>query len=191
MQYIKTRTSDFHKDLWGYIILPVAIALFLALISAPVWAGSSTLTWTLPTASEQCTSDASVPDIVSTEVWQLMHTGGPTDTTVTFDGLVPGDYTYVTSVTDTGGLVSRFSGTATKSVDSLTVEDDKAYIVIQSGGQFIAFIVGTVPVGTVCDPDSMMKGEFDFLPFTGYGVPVADVTITGDTEPRLALAVCH
>ena len=82
------------------------------------------------------------------------------------------------------------SNSAEKAVGDLLVNDDKAYTVVQSGGQFVAFIIGTVPVGTVCDPGSMVKGLFDFLPFTAYGVPVADVTITGDTEPVMVVATC-
>jgi len=36
-QYVKTRTSDFHKDLWGYIILPGLLFLVVALAFAPLW----------------------------------------------------------------------------------------------------------------------------------------------------------
>jgi hypothetical protein len=71
------------------------------------------------------------------------------------------------------------------------VSDDKAYTVVKSGGKFVAFIIGTVPVGTVCDPDNMVKGLFNFLPFTGYVVPLTDVTVTGDVEPSAAVAVCQ
>jgi len=38
MQYLKTRTSDYHKDLWGYVIFPALLVLFIALLSSPAWA---------------------------------------------------------------------------------------------------------------------------------------------------------
>lgn len=165
--------------------------IFLLTFVVPMaYAGDAVLTWELPTGTEQCTVGTETPVIASTEVWQLVHVGGPTDTEATLTGLVPADYTYTTSVTDDQGRVSRLSGQVTKTVDSLLVDDDKAYTVVQSGGKFVAFIIGTVPVGTVCDASSMVKGEFDFLPFTAYGVPVADVTITGDTEPVMVVATC-
>jgi len=41
MQYLKTRTSDVHKDLWGYIIIPGLIFLFIFLLTAPLWSSSS------------------------------------------------------------------------------------------------------------------------------------------------------
>ena len=166
------------------------LILMLTFVAPIVWAGDAVLTWELPTGTEQCTAGTEAPVIASTEVWQLVHVGGPTDTGATLSGLVPGDYTYTTSSTDDQGRVSRLSNQATKTVDTLNVDDDKAYTVVQSGGQFVAFIIGTVPVGTVCDPNSMVKGLFDFLPFTAYGVPVADVTITGDTEPVMVVATC-
>lgn len=167
------------------------LGVLLLLFAAPVMAGNVVLSWMLPTGSESCVEDSTVPVLASIEVWQLVHTGGPTDITVTLSGLTPGDYTYISSVTDEAGVVSRVSQQATKTAGDLVVNDDKAYTVVQSGGQFVAFIIGTVPVDTVCDPNSMVKGLFDFLPFTAYGVPVADVTITGDLEPVMVVATCH
>jgi hypothetical protein len=83
------------------------------------------------------------------------------------------------------------SGTATKTIGPLTVADEKAYTVVKSGGTFVAFIIGTVPVGTECDADGMVRGKFNFQPFTGYIVPVSSVTITGDVEPSAVVAVCQ
>ena len=73
----------------------------------------------------------------------------------------------------------------------LTVTDDKAYTVVKSGGGFVAFIIGTVPVGTECDAENMVKGKFNFLPFTGYAVPMSSVTVTGNIEPSAVVAVCQ
>lgn len=167
------------------------IALLLIFFVPLAYSGETTLTWQLPTGTEQCTAATLAPVIASTEVWQMVAQGGPTDTTAVLTGLEPGDYTYITSVTDTAGLVSRLSNAATKTIDTLLVADNRAYTVVQSGGNFVAFVIGTVPVGTVCDAGSMVRGQFNFGPFTGYGVPVADVTITGDTEPVMVVATCR
>lgn len=163
----------------------------LLLIAPTAYAGNAVLTWTLPTGTETCQDNNTAPTLAETQIWQLVATTGPTETTYTVTDLIPGDYTYVTSAVDDVGNVSRLSNSADKTVDSLLVNDDKAYTVVQSAGKFVAFIIGTVPVDTVCDADSMVKGEFDFLPFTAYGVPVDDVTITGDTEPVMVVATCH
>ena len=167
------------------------IIILLTLLAPLAHAGETTLTWTLPTGSEVCQAEVTAPDIASTEIWQLVAQGGPTDTTATLTGLVPGAYTYIASVTDVSGSVSRVTDAVEKTIDSLVVNDIKAYTMVQSAGNFVAFIIGTVPAGTVCDPNSMVKGQFNFLPFTAYGVPVADVTITGDTEPNLVVATCQ
>lgn len=158
---------------------------------ATAQAGETTLSWTLPTGSEQCVADSTVPAIAATQVWQLVSETGPTETSVTLTGLLPGDYTYISSVIDESGTVSRLSGSATKTIGPLTVADDKAYTVVKSGGTFVAFIIGTVPVGTECDADGMVRGKFNFQPFTGYIVPVSSVTITGDVEPSAVVAVCQ
>jgi len=167
------------------------LLLSFLLASSAAHAGNAVLTWELPTGTEVCSDDATVPVLAATQIWQLLATLGPTETTYTVNGLVPGDYTYVAASVDDAGQVSRMSESASKTVDSLLVNDDKAYTVVQSGGSFVAFIIGTVPVDTVCDANSMVKGLFNFLPFTAYGVSVDDVTITGDTEPVMVVATCH
>jgi len=167
------------------------LLLILLLIVPVAHAGNAVLTWELPTGTEVCTDNSTPPILASTQIWQLVATTGPTETTYTVTDLIPGDYTYTTSAVSDAGDVSRLSNAADKTVNSLLVNDDKAYTVVQSGGNFVAFIIGTIPVGTVCNANSMVKGLFNFLPFTAYGVPVDEVTITGDTEPVMVVATCH
>jgi hypothetical protein len=82
------------------------------------------------------------------------------------------------------------SALATKTVGPLLTVTDKAYTVVKSGGGFTAFIIGTVPLGIECDENNMVKGEFNFQPFTGYAVPIQDAIITGDIEPSAVVADC-
>jgi len=148
-----------------------------------------TISWTLPIENEDGTP---LENLAGVRIFRQVHdTEDPTVTSWTGDWLPPGEYRYVSTAYNTEGVESVFSNDAFQVIGPLEVSDDKAYTVAQSGGNFVAFIIGTVPVGTECDENSMVKGLFNFLPFTGYSVPVADVTITGNTEPVMVVAVCH
>lgn len=184
------RTIRYGFLLLFYLILMIALFALPGLVRT-AFAGDATLTWQLPTGSEQCTNDSTVPVIASTEIWQLVASLPGDATTHTLTGLEPGEYTYVASVTDEQGQTSRFSGTTSKTVESMNVVDDRAFTVFQSGGTFVALVIGTVPVGTVCETSSMVRGQFNFEPFTGYSVPLESVTITGDTEPVMVVAQCQ
>ena len=37
LEYLKTRHSEFHKDLYGYVILPGLVVITVALLLAPLW----------------------------------------------------------------------------------------------------------------------------------------------------------
>jgi len=190
--YLETRHDEWKLDLWGYIIIPGCIVLVLLLLSAPVWAEDVTVSWQAPTGTEECAAGTVDPILAGYRILQVVASiDDPAQLSHVFPGQLPGEYTYLSTAIDTEGNESRLSNEAIKTVTSFQVSDDKAYTVAQSDGKFVAFIIGTVPVGTACNPDSMVKGEFDFLPFTAYGVPVTDVTITGDTEPVMVVATCH
>jgi len=148
-----------------------------------------TLSWTLPIEN---TDGTPLENLAGVRIYRQVHdTEDPTVTSWTADWLPPGTYRYVSTAYTTEDVESIFSNDVFSVIGPLEVSDDKAYTVAQSGGNFVAFIIGTVPVGTACDENSMVKGLFNFLPFTGYSVPVADVTITGNTEPVMVVAVCH
>lgn len=36
-QYVLTRTSEVHRDLWGYILIPGAFFMGVALLTYPIW----------------------------------------------------------------------------------------------------------------------------------------------------------
>ena len=172
------------------IFFLIACCVVAYLYFATAEAGETTVSWALPTASEVCTEDAVVPAIQSTEVWQLVSRTGPTIETATFTGLLPGDYEYISSITDTGGIVSRLSGSTIRTAGPMVTTTTEAFTVVKSGGEFVALTVGTVPLGTVCDENNMFKGKLNFQPFTGYAVPVSSVTVTGDIELTAAFADC-
>jgi hypothetical protein len=173
-------------------ILALAIVLYLAYCIKEAVADEATVSWTAPTESEACVADSTPADPEFYNIYQLVGQVAHPITTFSTGPLPPGDYSFISTTVQAGtGLESRVSPPATKTVGPLTVVDDKAYTVVKSGGKFVAFIIGTVPVDTECDADNMVKGLFNFLPFTGYVVPVASVTITGDVEPSAVVAVCH
>jgi hypothetical protein len=166
------------------------ITTLILLLATPAFAGNATLTWQEPTGTEQCTNTSETPVLASTQIWQLVATLPVGTTEYTFEGLEPGEYTYTASVTDTEGRVSRLSNGTTKTVDTFSVIDERAFTLIQSGGNLVALVVGTVPLGTACNVNSMVRGQFNFENFTGYSVPLESVTITGNTEPVMVVAQC-
>jgi hypothetical protein len=163
-----------------------------------------TLTWTLPIQNED---GSTLTNLAGVRIFQQVHdTLDPEITSWTGDWLPPGDYRFVSTaytahvpadpqanppVVEILAAESIFSNDSFTLIGPLEVADDKAYIVTQSAGNFVAFIVGTVPVGTACDENIAVKGLFNFLPFQGFGVPVEDVVITGNVDPELVVAVCE
>lgn len=163
-----------------------------------------TLTWELPIQNED---GSTISNLAGVRIFRQVHdTFDPTVTEWTGEWLPPGEYRFVSTaytyhvpadpvanppVTEILAAESIFSNDTFTLVGSLEVSDNKAYSLVQSNGTFVALIVGTVPVGTPCDESTMVKGQFDFQPFQGFGVPLTDVVITGNVEPELVVAVCE
>ena len=137
-----------------------------------------TLSWTNPTEQESCTN-AGPTTIDGVHIWQLVGTI-PAATSFTISGLKPGSYTYGATAYNSNGE-SRLSGVVEKTVTEFTVVDERAYIVAKTNGRFLLLVVGTVPIGTVCDVATEVNGF--------NSVPVSDVTFTGARDV-LVVAKC-
>jgi len=164
-----------------------------------------TLNWTLPIENEDGTQ---ITNLAGVRIFRQVHdTFDPTVTSWTGDWLPPGEYRYVSTaytyhvpadpqanppVVEILAAESIFSNDVFTVVGTLEVVDERAYTVVKSSGGFMAFTIGTVPLGTACDENNMFKGTFNFLPFIGYAIPsfAQDVTITGDVEPSAVFAEC-
>lgn len=183
MQYLKTRTSDFHKDLWGYIIIPAAVFIFLLLVSAPLWAADITISWTAPDGQEQCSAATGPPDLAGYRILEVVATiDDPAVTSYVIAAQLPGDYTYLSTAIDTDGNESRLSNEAIKTVTTFQVSNETAYTMARIENAFILLPIGTVPIGTDCDVNQSVNGK--------YVVHVDNVTWTSSNEAYVVVADC-
>ena len=183
MQYLKTRTSDFHKDLWGYIILPGLVAIFLALVSAPLWAEDVTISWTPPDGQEQCSAVTGPPDLAGYRILEVVATiDDPAATSHVLPGKLPGEYTYLSTSLDTDGNESRLSNEAIKIVTTFQVSNETVYTMARIENAFILLPIGTAPLGTACDVNQSVNGK--------YVVHVDNVTWTSSNEAFVVVADC-
>lgn len=177
--------TDINKRLTRlFFLIAVMIVVWLVFLE-PAEAEDITLSWTLPTGSEVCTNDPTVPDIQATRVWQLVKETGPTDTSTVLPNMLPGDYTYVASVVDTQGQVSRFSGTTTKTVTAfIAPAGTTVYQPVSISTGFWMIPMGTVTADTQCD-ETQRANDY-------YRVPTSAVTWNeGVTaEPVFVVAAC-
>lgn len=181
-----------------------AIALALALLFSlagcvlqPQTSGSIPVHWTNPVAYDDA-STLPVTDITQTRVeygscngtafgtklGEVIAIGGKTGTTI--PNLDVGDYcvrAYTTASNAESNASAVAQGSVSPTPPELSVNETTAYTIIKSEDQFIALPVGTVPIGTRCDP---FQPILDF-----YVVPVAEVTFTGSARPIAVVASCQ
>lgn len=167
-----------HLSLLEFLSFVAIIVILGWMLPAPAHADDVTLTWTNPVENEDGTP---LTDLAGIRIWQLV--GETTDIaqlSYTISGLEPGDYTYIATAYTTGDPVadppvasveSKISNTAEKTVSALAVTDERVYIVAKVPGRFLFLVVGTVPLGTVCDA-SVNVGAYN-------SVPISEVTFTG------------
>lgn len=147
----------------------IMIALFLFL-TVEVLADEITLTWTNPVENEDGTP---LDNLAGVRLWQLVADVTDSSEEYVISGLPPGDYTYIaTAYTDDDPPVeSRISNSASKTTGPLTVIDTTAKIVAKTPSGFLLLVVGTVPLGTVCDSNTEVNGhngvDPDAVTFTG------------------------
>lgn len=164
-----------------YALITLGMIVFLHDISR---ADDVTLTWTNPTGQETCSDAGPLTDLAGTRIWQLVaEINDPTVETYTISGQLPGEYQFVaTSFTDSGEQ-SRLSGSTTKTVTEFTVTDGTVKTVVRTDNRFLLLPVGTVPMGTTCDPSNSVNGH--------YAVPRDQVTWSGSVQPQVVVAECQ
>lgn len=155
----------------------------IALISIAFPTNSSaddiTLSWTNPTNQETCT-DGGATTIDGINIWQKIATIDAPATEYVIPDKKPGVYTYGATAFNADGE-SRLSGVVEKTVTAFSVVDERAYIVAKTNGRFLLLVVGTVPLGTSCDPDTEVNGY--------NSVPIESVTFTG-AQDVIVVAKC-
>lgn len=156
------------------------LGFWLVLLCAPVLAEDITLDWTNPTEQESC-APSGPTTIDGVNIWLLVATTDFPLETYTFDDIPPGEYTYTATAFNASGE-SRNSGHKTKTVtEFVTVEVDVYYPIAQPNS-VLMLPIGTVPLGTACNPDININGRFP--------VDRALVDWAGTAEPLLVVAEC-
>lgn len=147
-------------------------------------AGDVTLSWNVPTRSEQCTVlPDTPPDLAGYQIWQLIaEIDDPSQTSYVISGLESGEYFYAMTASITNGAQSRVSDRVSKVVEPLKVIDERAYVLAKIDNGILTSVAGTVPLDTACNED-IKVGDF-------YVVPVEAVTWTGTVRDIMVLAKC-
>jgi len=143
-----------------------------------------TLNWTNPDQNEQCVDGGVYDNPGGTSIWQLIVDIPDPDQSITsyvIPDMKPGVYTYIATAYNDQQNRSRVSGSATKTVDIFSVIDERAYIVAKINGGFLLLVVGTVPLGTACNPTTEVNGM--------NAVPASQVTFTG-AQDVVVVAKC-
>lgn len=161
------------------------IILLVLLFPLQSVAGDVTLTWTNPTGTEQCVAGPAYTNPGGTKLYQLVaDIPDPTQsvTSYTLTGLKPGTYEYVSTSYDDTGVMSRVSGSATKDVTEFVTIAPNVYYIIAQPNFYAAVVVGTVPLGTVCNLEQTVNGK--------YAVDIDLVSWTGTSRPLAVVAEC-
>lgn len=156
----------------------------LALIVSAAQAEDLTISWENPTTVEQCSTAGPYTDPGGTRIWQMvaeLPDPAQTLTETTLTGLKPGTYNFVATSYTAAGEESRVTNKTEHTVTNFVVVDDRAYIVAKVNERFLLLVVGTVPLGTACDPSTEVNGY--------NSVPVDQVTFTG-AQDVIVVAQC-
>ncbi len=171
---------------------------------------SATLSWTAPTENECGPATPLIPisdpgycppldDLAGYNVYYGTESGVYPDTQLvngldtihTVDSLSEQTWYFMVTAFDTSGNESDPSNEATKTGDvsapgAPAIEyrtiDTKVYTVSKQDDAFLQTVVGTVPIGTLCDVAQRVNGR--------YAVPVAAVTFTGTVRDIVVVADC-
>ena len=154
----------------------------LALVSPLASAGSALLTWDAPT--QNC-DGTPLTDLAGYE-----FTWGPSAKTLPLDvlaqtasGLLPGKWWFAVAAVNKAGVKSNFA-VAEKTIlpEDFVTTSDVVYTLVKRTDKLILLPVGTVLLGTQCDPGVAVNGK--------YGVPRAAVTWSGSVRPDVVVGDC-
>ena len=169
---------------WAQFWFGLWVITMYSLYAECAKADDITLSWTNPTATVVESPGPAYTNPGGTRIWQLVADIPDPDQAITsyvIPAMKPGSYTYIATSYDDQGVESDVSGKAEKTVDVFGVVDTRAYIVAKIPSGFLLLVVGTVPLGTACNPNTEVNGFNSVDPST--------VTYTG-AQDVLVVAKC-
>jgi len=160
-----------------YFLLP------LLLVCNQLHAEDVTLTFTSPVAQETCTDAGPLPNLEGIRVYKLVADVVGTElTSIVLPNVLPGTHRYVASAyTDTGAESRASNPTEKITTEFVTIATD-VYYVIAWPGTYNLVRIGTIPLGTACNPDHSVNGH--------YSVPIDEVEWIGTGRPLAVVAQC-
>lgn len=164
--------------------LLVTLVLFLTSLTA--LAGTSDLSWLK--ATKNCDGTA-IAEPVNYKIWWGTQGTLVPGTTLSYQvqGLSPGLWWFSIASVDAKGVESQFL-TVTKTVTPAEFKAiaTTAYMALRQKDRLIVAPVGTVPLGTVCDP----KNGVVAAGVSYFAVPIDSVTSAGGGKPEVIFAQC-
>ena len=155
----------------------------LALLAGPVLAGDVTLSWTNPDRTFTMTDAGPYENPAGTKIYlEVADTSDPSAESIVLPAMKPGTYNFVAVSYDDQGVASPVSNPATKEVTEFVTTDTTVYYPIPQPNGVLMLEIGSVPLGTPCNPDLPVQQY--------YAVDRALVTWVGTAEPFLVVAQC-
>ncbi len=142
--------------------------------------------WTNPTRVVSCNDAGPYNNPQGVRLWKLVaEIDDPAQeiNTYTLPGVKPGTYVYTTTSYAEDGSESMISNSVTKEVTEFVTTAPNVHYIIQQSGRFLPIVVGTVPLGTPCDPEQGVNGMYavdtDFVDWTATARPLVVVASCG------------
>ena len=185
----------------GLIIACWLVLLALALLlphdseAAPV-----NLTWVNATLNEDGTTIPATGDgaLASTTIEYAACVDGalsepripklvlPAETSVAIHIATPGDWCFEALHTTEAGTASDYSNMVTRTVlDGLFVTDPAVFTIVKQPGMFFLVHIGTIPVGTECDPGQHVN-DHNVVP-----IDLVQWTIEDHPDTVVVVAACE
>lgn len=194
--------------LFDALFLFAGIAAVMTLLMMCAHAGEARLSWSAPTARVDGTPLAPSEIAGYRALWGTTSRAYTEEQVVDgleleITGLLAGTWYFAVTAIDTAGLESAPSAEVSKTIEaspeappvppSAVVvggpdgSPQLAYVIVQSSNRIALVPVGTVPPGTPCDPQQVVR---DSNGVTGFVVPASSVTWTGTARRSVVVAEC-